>query len=167
MYKFCSNNALYSWSLSFLSDRSWTQTHNHLVHKRTQVWNNWPKYWVVLWVLISTATWWKHTLKCTVQVSTHNTVQLFGQLGRIGVFVYELSGCGFESSCSHLNFRFRTSFEQGVPWNSGNSRVWIHSKARTWSDENLQPNAPHRYVLRTQLNHLTSWAKWLSVCLWT
>ena len=30
-------------------------------------------------------------------------------------FVYELSGCGFESSCSHLNFRFRACFEQGVP----------------------------------------------------
>ena len=28
---------------------------------------------------------------------------------------YELSGCGFESSCSHLNFRFRACFEQGVP----------------------------------------------------
>ena len=26
-----------------------------------------------------------------------------------------LSGCGFESSCSHLNFRFRACFEQGVP----------------------------------------------------
>ena len=31
------------------------------------------------------------------------------------VFVYELSGCGFQSSCSHLNFRFRDCFEQGVP----------------------------------------------------
>ena len=32
------------------------------------------------------------------------------------VFVYELSGCGFESSCSHLNFKFCTCFEQGFPW---------------------------------------------------
>ena len=31
------------------------------------------------------------------------------------VFVYERSGCGFESSCSHLNFRFCACFEQGVP----------------------------------------------------
>ena len=44
------------------------------------------------------------------------------------VFVYELSGSGFESSCSHLNFRFRSCFEQGVPWHSGNYRVWIHSE---------------------------------------
>ena len=35
------------------------------------------------------------------------------------VFVYELSRCGFEYSCSHLNFRFRTCFELGVPWHSG------------------------------------------------
>ena len=27
------------------------------------------------------------------------------------VFIYELSGCGFESSCSDLNFRFRACFE--------------------------------------------------------
>ena len=35
------------------------------------------------------------------------------------VFVYELSGCGFESGCCHLNFRYGTCFEQGVPWYSG------------------------------------------------
>ena len=50
------------------------------------------------------------------------------------VFVYELSGCGFESSCSHLNFRFRACFKQGVPWHSGNYRVWIHSEMRAWHD---------------------------------
>ena len=54
------------------------------------------------------------------------------------VFVYELSGFGFESSCSHLNFRFRVCFEQGVPWHSGNYTLWIHSETRTWHDKNLQ-----------------------------
>ena len=54
------------------------------------------------------------------------------------MFFYELSGCGFEYSCSHLNFRFRACFEQGVPWPSGNYRVWIHSKTRTWHDKNIQ-----------------------------
>ena len=54
------------------------------------------------------------------------------------VFIYELSGCGFESSCSHLNFRFRTCFEQGVPWHSGKYRVWIHSETHTWNDKNIQ-----------------------------
>ena len=50
------------------------------------------------------------------------------------VFVYELSGSGFESSCSHLNFRFRACFEQGVPWYSSNYRVWIHFETRTWHE---------------------------------
>ena len=54
------------------------------------------------------------------------------------MFVYELSGCGFESRCSHLNFRFHACFEQGVPWHSGNYRVWIHSETRTWHDKNIQ-----------------------------
>ena len=35
------------------------------------------------------------------------------------VFVYKLSGCGFESRCSHLIFRYGACFEQGVPWHSG------------------------------------------------
>ena len=30
------------------------------------------------------------------------------------VFVYELSGCGFESRCCHLHFRYRACFEQEV-----------------------------------------------------
>ena len=54
------------------------------------------------------------------------------------VFVYELSGSGFKSSCSHLTFRFRACFEQRVPWHSGNYRVWIHSETRTWHDKNIQ-----------------------------
>ena len=44
------------------------------------------------------------------------------------MLVYELSGSGFESSFSHLTFRFRACFEQRVPWHSGNYRVWIHSE---------------------------------------
>ena len=31
------------------------------------------------------------------------------------VFIYELIGSGFESSCSHSTFRLCTCFEQGVP----------------------------------------------------
>ena len=54
------------------------------------------------------------------------------------VFIYKLNDCGFESRCSHLNFRFRACFEQGVPWHSGNYRVWIHSETRTWHDKNIQ-----------------------------
>ena len=54
------------------------------------------------------------------------------------VFFYELSGCGFEPICSHLNFIFRSCFKQGVPWHSGNYRVLIHSERHAWLDENIQ-----------------------------
>ena len=48
-----------------------------------------------------------------------------------------------------------------------NYRMWIHSKTRTWHDNNMQSNAPHREVLKTMLYHLASLAKWLSVQLRT
>ena len=79
------------------------------------------------------------------------------------MFVYELRDCGFESRCSHLNFRYCACFERGVPWHSGNYIVWIHSEMRTWHHNNIQSNAPYRYVLTPKLNHLASLAKWLSV----
>ena len=83
------------------------------------------------------------------------------------VFVYELSSCGFEYRRSHLNFRYRAYFEQGVPWYLGNCRVWIHSETRTWHDKNVHSNAPYRQLLTTHPNHLVSLAKWLNVGLWS
>ena len=59
------------------------------------------------------------------------------------VFVDELTGFRFESSCSHLNYMFRAYFEQGVPWHSGNYRKWIQSETRTWNDKNIQSNSPY------------------------
>ena len=40
------------------------------------------------------------------------------------VFDYEVSGCSFEFCCSHLNFRYHTCFEQGVPCHSHSSIIW-------------------------------------------
>ena len=54
------------------------------------------------------------------------------------VFVYEISGCGFESCCNHLSLTYGACFEQGVPEHSGKYRVWIDSKTRTWHDKNIQ-----------------------------
>ena len=68
------------------------------------------------------------------------------------VFIYELSGCGFESSCSHLNCWFCTCFEQGVPWNSNNYRVWIHSETRTWHGMNIQSSAGRYETNASQSN---------------
>ena len=59
------------------------------------------------------------------------------------MFVYKLSGYGFKSSCSHLNFRFRACFEQRLPWQSGKYWAWIHSETRTWHDKNIQSGILH------------------------
>ena len=63
------------------------------------------------------------------------------------VFVYQLIGCVFESNGSHLNFRFRACFKQGVPWHSGNYSVWIHSETRARHDQNIQLK-----IFRSSLN---------------
>ena len=86
------------------------------------------------------------------------------KLGQNGwVFVYKLSGSGFESSCSHLNFRFRACFEQGVPWNSGNYRVWIHSETRTSHDKNIQSFNCDTNLLMTMSSMLLSNKKNLAI----
>ena len=54
------------------------------------------------------------------------------------MFVYELSGCRFESRWRHLNFRYRACFEHGNPWYLDNYIVLIHSKTRTWHNKNIQ-----------------------------
>ena len=71
--------------------------------------------------------------------------QVWETISQIGVVyyeimikTYELSGCGLKSHCSHLNFKYRAFFEQGVPWSSGNSKVWIYSETCTWHDKNVQ-----------------------------
>ena len=51
------------------------------------------------------------------------TLKFLTKLVHVWVFVFELSCRGFDSSCSHLNFRFRACFEHGVPWHSGHYRV--------------------------------------------
>ena len=44
--------------------------------------------------------------------------------------------------------------------------MWVSEMSR-WDDSNIQSRARDREVLTTQLNQLTSLAKWLSVCLQT
>ena len=39
------------------------------------------------------------------------------------LFVYELSGCVFNSCCTLLNFRSRLCFDQEFPWHSGKYRA--------------------------------------------
>ena len=54
------------------------------------------------------------------------------------VLVYDLRCSGFEPSFSHSNCTLRASFEQRVPWHSGNYRVQTHSETCLWHDKSLQ-----------------------------
>ena len=52
-------------------------------------------------------------MHCTDKYSQHSSI--IWPVWLIGwVFLYELSGCGFESCCCHLNFRYGACFEQGI-----------------------------------------------------
>ena len=155
-----------------LSDCNWTQTQNHLVRKQTLA--NFAKLdkWLscVLSQYLSVRYIWLYVLVMTrtcFRVNPHSIVAWMSRLNgwrvellniRLNpeVFLYELSASGFQSGSSHLNLRFHASFKQGVPWHSGRYRVWIPSETRTWHHKNLQSNALHRQVLRTQLDHLAS-----------
>ena len=54
------------------------------------------------------------------------------------MFIYELTGCGFETGCIYWNIRYRACFEQGVPWQSGNYIVWIHFETYMWHDKIIE-----------------------------
>ena len=82
-------------------------------------------------------------MQCTDKYSQDNSVIRPVWLNGC-VFVYELSGCGFEFRCCHLNFRYSPCFEHGVPWHSGNYRVSVQSIIRKWHDNNIQSNATYR-----------------------
>ena len=86
------------------------------------------------------------TARCTDKYSEHSSI-IWPVLANGWVFVYELNGPGFQSSCSHLNFTFRVCFERRVPCNSGNYRVRIHSETRTWHDQNISHKVLVVFVL--------------------
>ena len=116
---------------------NWTRTHNHLVHKLSSpsslssdftpasskelhdIQVNIESRFTLKRVrdIIRTYSQ-KHR---TDQYSRHSSIIWPVSLNG-WVFVYELIGCGFGFSCSHLNFRFHTCFEQVVTWHSRNYR---------------------------------------------
>ena len=131
------------WSFS---DCNRTQTPNHLVHKRTL--NHLAK--LAKHDMIRAYSQMHHTGKYSQHSSIIWPVQL-----NSWVFVYELSGGGLESSCSHLNFRLRACFKQEVIWHSGNYRDWIHSETRTWHDKNIQLR---NWMLEQPVNNKGCWS---------
>ena len=74
--------------------------------------------------------------------------------------IWSSSDCNGTRTHNHLVRKRKQgvrSKQQGVPWHSGNYRVWIHSETHTWHDKSIQSNAPYRKVLTTQFNHLASY----------
>ena len=95
-----------------------------------------------VWIHSEKGTWHDKNMQWKDNHSQHSLI--IWPVWLIGwVFNYELSGCGFKPSSSHLNFRFLTCFEQGVSWHSGNYRLWIHSETRTWHDQNIESLGGH------------------------
>ena len=131
------------WKFESISDCNGTWTHNHLVRKGTL--KHLAKLAKWLRCVVST-----YTVKWTVQYLQHSST-IWPVWLNSWVFLYELSGCGFKSRCSNLNFRFHACFEQGVPWHSGNYRVWIHSETRTWHDKNIQSIWKYVFKINRQL----------------
>ena len=121
-------------------DCNWTQSHDHLVHKRTLSHlaklayfkydtislNDWAALWVLFCAVHLTVCSYHVTYMFQSEYTLYSCLNVKELLVRRPVwikgwvFVDELSGCGFESSSSHLNFKFRACFELGVPWHSGN-----------------------------------------------
>ena len=101
------------------------------------------EFWVTgnyrAWIHFKTRTWHDKNMQLNTPYRLVLTAQLNHLISLLNgwVFVYELSGCGCESSCIHLSFKFRPCFEQGVPWHSGNYTVRIHSQVCTWHDKNI------------------------------
>ena len=61
------------------------------------------------------------------------------------LFDYDLSGCGFEFCCSHLNFSdIAPISSKEFPDIQATIRVWIHSEMHMWHDNNMHSNAPYR-----------------------
>ena len=94
---------------------------------------SWPFKFMIVYRLVNFRISWKQSAKnnptfyLNIQIQMHRRDKYLQQ-GTIiwsvwlnsWVFVYELSGCGFESSGSHLNYRFCVWFEERFLRNSSN-----------------------------------------------
>ena len=97
----------------YVTAKELESTTTYLVNEYLTIKPNWPNDWAVLWVLI-----------CTMHLTVYHCHACSSNIWPVCIngwmFIYQLSGCGFESCCYHLNFKYNTCFEQGVPWHLGN-----------------------------------------------
>ena len=100
-------------TLKCVRDIARTYSQMHLTDKFSEqisfIWPVWPNDWVFVYELSGTG----FESNCSHSLITW-TFWLDDWL-----FVSELSGCGLECRSCHLNFRYLTCFEKGVPWRSG------------------------------------------------
>ena len=101
-------------------DCNGTRTHSHLVRKRT------------LNHLAKLAKW----LNCAV--STYLCGAFDCMFWSCHVRVSECMARNSLLETGAMYFRYHACLEEGVPWHSGNYRVLIHSKTRTWHNKNIQ-----------------------------
>ena len=115
------------------------------------------------------------SLSLSISISISISLSLSKRVCRMSIFIYvlflfKLIFCATKKvriPLQSLKLHLNAHFQQGVHWYSSNCRVWIHCKTHTWDDNNIQSNAPYKWVLTTQLDHLASLAKWLIVRLRT
>ena len=71
-------------------------------------------------------------------------------------------GCGFESCfpLHSLSFRYRVCFEQGVPWHSGNYRVWTHFETRCHLFRFFFSSLVTKWVLHIKILKVIFWFTW-------
>ena len=107
---------LHIWSLG---DSNKIQNHNYLVCKRKR--NHLAKLAKCLTCVVGTSVQciWVCYYHVTHKFQSEFTLYSVPVWLNGWVFIYELSGCGFESRCCHFNFKYGACFEQGVPWHSG------------------------------------------------
>ena len=112
----------------YIRDCNGIRTRNDLVSKRTLNYLA-IKIYIYIYIYIYTHISFKRLSSVLWLILLNDWVWV--------VFVYELSGSGFESHCSHFNFKYHAWFlsKKKVPWHSGNCRVYIHSETCSWHDD--------------------------------
>ena len=142
------------WSLN---NCNWNRSLNHLVHKQTR--NHlvkqakWLSYGCEYLFLRSI---WLYVLIMSRMYFRVNPHSIVDWMSKTQIRVQMLS----------LKLQISPALSKEFLDIQATCRVWIHSETGTWHDKNIQSNAPYRRVLITQLNHMASLAKWLSVRLW-
>ena len=114
-----------------------------LLRKEVLWGKKWEKQGINFYKCLVRIRWTKKSLSGNNGIRTHNLLVRKRTLNQASLAIWLSVSLGtkrfkFESCCCDLNFRYRTCFEHGVPWQSGNYGVQIHSKTHVCHDNNIQ-----------------------------